>query len=132
MIDIDHFKSINDRYGHGVGDTCLQRIADLIRRAARRPSDIVARYGGEEFAVLLPGTAKSGAIQIAEQILAIMRQEDWGRLQPGLGGVTLSIGVQTSDAPALASDGQDLVHAADMLLYQAKRAGRNRIEAASD
>src|SRR5690606_27410759 len=66
MLDVDHFKSINDNFGHPFGDACLQQVAELIRQCIRRPPDLAARYGGEEFILLLPATDLSGALHVAE------------------------------------------------------------------
>lgn len=127
LIDVDHFKSINDRFGHATGDACLKRIADLLRMSGRRPSDVVARYGGEEFAILLPGVEKAGALRVAERICAAFVAEDWGSLQEGLEDVTVSIGVHAVETYDAEAGIDDLVRATDSRLYEAKRTGRNRI-----
>jgi diguanylate cyclase (GGDEF)-like protein len=126
MIDIDHFKAFNDRYGHQDGDECLRRVAAEIRSTLERAGDTVARYGGEEFAVTLPGTPASGAASLAEsmrarvEILAIPHDQS-----PG-GVVTISLGVATSVAGGRLSAGA-LVGVADKALYDAKHTGRNRV-----
>ncbi|KAE9412551.1 hypothetical protein Angca_005475, partial [Angiostrongylus cantonensis] len=127
LLDVDHFKSVNDRFGHAAGDAVLQRIADLLRMSGRRPSDIVARYGGEEFAVLLPGVDKPGAMRVAERIRALFMDEDWASLQEGLDELTVSIGVHSCIEFEDGIEAADFVQSADGLLYEAKRSGRNRI-----
>lgn len=126
MLDLDHFKSVNDRFGHGVGDTVLKATAGMLSSGLREV-DVVARYGGEEFALLLPHTLKEHATQVAERVLAKLRAHPFE-----VGGehltVTASIGVSaTSDAEAV--DGDALVRLADMALYRAKALGRDRVVA---
>src|SRR5690606_15781368 len=120
LLDVDRFKSINDRYGHGTGDEVLKRIAGLLRRSVRE-TDLPARYGGDEFALLLANTSLERALEVAERIrrdAAALRFES----EPSL-SCTLSIGV------AQASDGDRTLDAwmrsADSALYRAKDAGRN-------
>ncbi|HET8540617.1 MAG TPA: diguanylate cyclase [Anaeromyxobacter sp.] len=126
LCDIDHFKSVNDTYGHPVGDLVLKAVARTLAREARA-TDLVARYGGEEFAVVMPETDAAGALVIAERIreriAELALDTDQGRLQ-----VTMSLGVAT-----LPDDGGRkgaLVERADACLYHAKRSGRNRTVAA--
>lgn len=130
LIDIDHFKKINDGYGHHAGDEVLVAIARLLQtlvrvESSRRRGDMVARFGGEEFVVLLPLTNKLGAAVLAERIrTAIGEQEnivDGRRI-----AVTASIGMATLAAEAVESIDQ-LLNTADRRLYQAKNNGRNRI-----
>lgn len=126
MIDIDHFKAYNDYYGHLMGDTCLQEVADLIDATLKRPADTASRYGGEEFAVLLPETHLGGAIIVAEQIRKAIEAraiEHHGALT---GVVTVSAGV-AAVTPNLLSDEASLVRDADAELYEAKKAGRNQV-----
>lgn len=131
MVDVDHFKLYNDRYGHLAGDDCLRAVGRVLAAAARRPSDVAARYGGEEFAVLLPETPADGARRIAEAIVA-----DLARLQlphaasPTAQCVTVSIGIATCQAEEGCSP-ERLVAAADAALYQAKHGGRDRIAVAA-
>jgi len=125
LIDLDHFKRINDGYGHAAGDAVLRSVGKLIRGAVRA-SDVAARYGGEEICVLLPQTEPEGARRFAEslrrQIGAIVHEFDGHRLS-----VTASLGV-ASTAPGLATvDPQALLKAADIALYRAKREGRDRV-----
>lgn len=121
IIDVDHFKAINDRHGHPAGDDCLRRIAALIAACAREVDSLPARIGGEEFAVLLRGGDLAAALQMAEAIRFAVLRADWVGL--GLAGqvVTVSIGVGLGDAGHLQA-------AADRALYAAKRLGRNRVE----
>ncbi len=127
MIDLDRFKSLNDRYGHQVGDAFLARVGRVIRASVRRAGDLPARYGGEEFAVVLPGTAALGAMEIGEHIRRAVEATDTSDLVPGGHPMSVSIGVAA--AVALAGGGSaTLVHSADSALYQAKRNGRNRVE----
>lgn len=127
LLDIDHFKTFNDAYGHQVGDDCLRSVGSALTSAAHRPGDLVARYGGEELAIVLPGADTAAAATVAER--ARKAVEDLG-IPDGfrLGGVvTVSVGVAT----ALARDGgsakmpQALLTSADHALYAAKEAGRN-------
>jgi two-component system, cell cycle response regulator len=122
MADIDHFKGINDRYGHQVGDKLLQEVAKAIAKQCRE-TDLPARYGGEEFAILVPDEAAPGAMQLAERC---RRRVEELRLavKNGTVAVTASFGV----ADATNSDSSDLLaQHADIALYRAKDAGRNMV-----
>jgi two-component system cell cycle response regulator len=123
FVDADHFKTINDSFGHPVGDEVLRRIADALRDEARR-TDVVGRYGGEEFVLLLEATNAEGAVELAERarrrIEALQIGGDFGRLR-----VTVSLGVCTF--PDLAEDRASLLSRADKALYEAKQRGRNRV-----
>ncbi|WP_415715445.1 diguanylate cyclase [Maridesulfovibrio sp.] len=124
MIDVDHFKSYNDTYGHQSGDTCLQSIAQSIRTGAGRSSDICARYGGEEFALILPSTDLPGGIAIAENIrMHIEKKHVPHTTDKGI--VTASIGV-AAITPDADTSPQQLVQLADKALYKSKQQGRNR------
>ncbi len=126
MIDIDHFKAYNDFYGHLLGDTCLQEVANTIDATLKRPADTASRYGGEEFAVLLPDTHLDGGIIVAEQIrkaIEARAMEHHGALTSV---VTVSAGV-AAVTPNLLSDEASLVRDADAELYEAKKAGRNQV-----
>lgn len=131
MIDVDHFKRYNDRYGHPAGDTCLRDVAQAIQGMVSRPADHVARYGGEEFAMLLPHTDLAGAAHLGERVVeavAALRIPHEGSLPDRV--VTVSVGVAASHCHAggtctLASPAA-LVRAADQALYAAKAAGRGR------
>uniref|UniRef100_A0A372IS91 diguanylate cyclase n=2 Tax=Paracidobacterium acidisoli TaxID=2303751 RepID=A0A372IS91_9BACT len=127
LIDVDHFKSYNDIYGHVRGDACLREIAAAALEVVRRSADIVARFGGEEFAVILPDTEETSAAALGEEIReAVMRREiEHGGNQPGI--VTVSIGC-TAVVPPRGSKAVTLVEFADEALYQAKHEGRNRVK----
>jgi diguanylate cyclase (GGDEF)-like protein len=128
MIDVDHFKDVNDRLGHAAGDIVLQDVAALCR-ANIRESDVVARVGGEEFAIMLPETTQSAAAQFAERLRAQI-----GRHALVIFGekvrVTVSIGV-AGCAPTAAGT-QDLQRRADQALYDAKNTGRNKVAVAPE
>ncbi len=125
VVDLDHFKSINDRFGHNVGDRVLVRAATLLCDAVRT-SDIVVRSGGEEFLLLMPLTTLHAAQACCERVRDAISSEPWDELAPGL-TLTTSIGVATADE---SSDLEALVKLADHHLYVAKREGRNRVVAA--
>jgi diguanylate cyclase (GGDEF)-like protein len=125
LIDIDHFKLYNDRYGHLAGDDCLLQVAQAIAEAVRRPSDVAARYGGEEFAVILPGTGSDGARHIAQRVLGAVRSLALDHAaSPTAPAVTVSIGAGTADP---GTPFETLIREADKSLYAAKRAGRDRV-----
>ncbi|MFJ7107364.1 sensor domain-containing diguanylate cyclase [Pseudomonas sp. NPDC098740] len=124
MIDVDHFKSFNDLYGHVAGDECLRNISTIIRDNIKRPGDLAARYGGEEFAVVLPGTDYVGAFLVAEKIRRAVQQAGIQHSEGAEGTVTVSLGVAAYD-PASQAQPSDLVGAADKALYVAKASGRN-------
>jgi diguanylate cyclase (GGDEF)-like protein len=131
MIDVDHFKLFNDRYGHVEGDACLRRVGALLMNFACRPGDLPARYGGEEFAVLLPGASLAGARIVAERLRRAVEELCIANADAPLGQVSVSIGV-ASLVPSLDDEAQSLVEAADAGLYAAKRSGRNAVVADSD
>ncbi|MEP6993557.1 MAG: GGDEF domain-containing protein [Acidobacteriota bacterium] len=126
MLDIDDFKSINDRFGHPVGDAILQGIVAEIRNEVRGAMDLLARYGGDEFAVVLPETPPSEAVLVAERVRRrvderLFRMPDTGQMLRA----TVSIGVATY--PEDAVEKMDLVEKADAALYRAKRGGKNAV-----
>ncbi|MDX2456462.1 MAG: diguanylate cyclase, partial [Gammaproteobacteria bacterium] len=123
MVDIDHFKSINDQFGHAVGDKVIQLVTGELRANAR-PDDIVGRYGGEEFCIMLPGVDGANTVTIAERLRVKIKSATRGRLT-GAVRVTASFGVAeiSADIPGPA----DLVNLADKALYIAKENGRNRV-----
>lgn len=123
MLDIDHFKSVNDTYGHGVGDDVIRGVADAIRAQARKV-DVAARYGGEEFAILLEDTDKAGACLFAERLRAAVADLRYATPQ-GTFGVTISLGIAMFPEHGLTDD--QLLENADAALYVSKRAGRNRV-----
>jgi two-component system cell cycle response regulator len=126
LADLDHFKCINDAYGHLAGDTVLREVARRMR-AALRPYDGIGRYGGEEFLLVLPDCDTSGAITLAERLRLAIGSEAMV-LAEGVIPVTLSLGVATSVA---VEEMQTFIGAADAALYRAKYSGRNRIEIAT-
>jgi len=128
MIDIDHFKHINDSQGHAAGDRVIQAVADRCRQTLRA-SDLLGRYGGDEFIALLPQTDLAGAGVLAERVRSDMRhlRATWGTLTTL---ATVSVGVACAKATDLARL-PDLIEAADEALYRAKHQGRDRVELAS-
>lgn len=124
MLDIDYFKRVNDTYGHLAGDQVLRRLPELIR-GQLRASDIPCRYGGEEFGVILPETAGAQAMEVAERIRSVVAGESIALPDGGSLRITVSLGIATF--PGGSANEEDLVSAADLALYQAKRTGRNRI-----
>jgi diguanylate cyclase (GGDEF)-like protein len=128
LLDLDHFKKLNDRYGHQAGDRVLQVAADTFVRAASRNTDFVARYGGEEFAIVLGDTPVAGGKKVAERILEAVR-----RLNVAHGGaelqVTVSIGVAQH---AQFEPCSKWLARADGALYQAKQSGRDQVQVAQD
>ena len=132
MIDIDHFKQFNDRFGHVTGDevlaTCARQMA-----ASLRESDEIGRYGGEEFSVLLPETSMADGAIVAEKLRRAVDElridSPDGAVEPV--SVNVSIGVASIPQPDI-SDEQSLVNRADQALYDAKHAGRNRVSLAKD
>ncbi|MBE9102966.1 diguanylate cyclase [filamentous cyanobacterium LEGE 07170] len=126
MCDIDHFKSYNDLYGHIAGDKCLREIAQTLRKATRRTSDLVARFGGEEFAVVLPNADNNGAERVAKKIIAQIQQLEIPHSSSSANGcLTVSLGAATV-IPNQSNSPEMLLQAADRLLYQSKQQGRNR------
>jgi diguanylate cyclase (GGDEF)-like protein len=125
VLDLDHFKAINDRFGHGAGDQVLMRVAALLIDQIRT-ADIVVRTGGEEFVILMPGTEHNAAAACSERLSEAIRDEPWDRIAAGM-TVTASVGVATLPD---ASDLAGLAKLADDRLYAAKRAGRDRVVAA--
>ena len=124
MIDVDHFKSVNDQYGHAGGDECLRTIASHLIGGVRQPPDVAARFGGEEFCLLLPETGSKGATVVAERI----RQSIHGSVISGdeaMFSVSISVGVYTQTGGDY--NGEQALKNADAALYQAKEAGRNRV-----
>jgi diguanylate cyclase (GGDEF)-like protein len=124
MIDVDHFKRFNDRYGHTTGDSCLKTIAACIIGGELRANDFVARYGGEEFAVILPSLTPEAALEIAERLRQAVFDLAIENTQSAVGRVTISVGV-AGLVPDEANDAGALIEAADAALYNAKRRGRN-------
>jgi diguanylate cyclase (GGDEF)-like protein len=124
VIDLDHFKNINDQHGHAFGDVCLQTVARLLQAEVQRAGDIVARWGGEEFIILLTQTGPESAVAVASRLLRAMSQYTlYNGDQPV--PVTGSIGV-ASAVPVRPDQGYQLINQADQALYQAKERGRNQ------
>lgn len=125
MADVDHFKRINDSYGHAVGDSVLQHVGQRLL-STLRASDSVGRYGGEEFLLILPRANIAGAREVADRVRASVAARPLIETLPGL-GVTMSLGVACSGASV---PDEGLIQAADQALYRAKAGGRNRVEVA--
>ncbi|NMT63962.1 sensor domain-containing diguanylate cyclase [Marinobacter orientalis] len=125
LLDADHFKAVNDKWGHDFGDQCLQHIADILRRHAKRPRDVAIRFGGEEFALLLPGTGADGAGKLCEQILQDLASTSVVTGHGERVQLTMSAGTATLVS---GEDQRELFRRADEALYRAKAAGRNRTE----
>jgi len=123
MLDVDRFKGVNDKFGHPFGDDVLKMVASRLN-AGSRTEDVVCRYGGEEFAILLPNTARTGAVELADRMrLAIAAQTL--RFRDQTVNVTCSMGV--AEVQEGDEDGSAMLETADSALYQAKQTGRNRV-----
>jgi len=131
MIDLDHFKAINDRYGHPAGDACLRATADLIKAIGREHECHAARYGGEEFVVVFPLCDQATAFSHAEKIRSAIEASAIAISADKALHITASIGVATR-LGALAANPDTLVASADSALYRAKRSGRNVVRTADD
>ncbi|VEP16543.1 Response regulator receiver modulated diguanylate cyclase [Hyella patelloides LEGE 07179] len=126
LCDIDYFKNYNDYYGHPAGDDCLKKVAEALKNAVKRSSDLVCRYGGEEFAIILPNTDLAGAIKITQLIqLTIKELKLVHDRSPINKNITVSLGI-SSEIPHQQSSVKFLINAADTALYQAKEQGRDR------
>lgn len=126
MLDIDHFKQVNDNYGHLTGDDCIKIVAQRAHASLKRHSDTLSRYGGEEFAIILPNTPQAGAVAVAEAVLDAIRSEACPTVSGPL-PLTASAGV-TSLCCNLNTQPQTIIHLADSALYRAKEAGRNNVQ----
>jgi diguanylate cyclase (GGDEF)-like protein len=129
FLDLDHFKAINDRFGHMAGDSLLTEFALLICNEIRQV-DLVGRYGGEEFLVIMPEIEPAQALDSAERLRARVAAHHFRREQGGEGlSITVSIGIAT--IPANGQTMEEIIDAADRAMYRAKQAGRNRVCMAS-
>jgi two-component system cell cycle response regulator len=124
FMDLDHFKSINDRFGHEAGDHVLVAVANVLK-SGLRPGDVVGRYGGEEFVAIVGGAGPESARLVAERLRRAV--EEMTPPAPGPSHLTISIGTTVFDPRQLDETPQELVHRADLALYAAKRGGRNRV-----
>ena len=122
MLDIDSFKNVNDTFGHDTGDEAIRRLSKVLREGTRG-IDLAARIGGEEFAVLLVETNKDGGFEVAERLRAAIKAMEI----PRAGHITASFGV--AECPGDAQTATEIVKAADVALYDAKRRGRDRVVA---
>lgn len=128
LLDIDFFKNYNDTYGHQSGDECLKQVAIALKGTLKRSVDTIARFGGEEFAVVLPNTDLEGASIMAEALRSSVETLRIPHVQSKVSEyVTISVGVATI-IPDLVSSPEELISAADKMLYQAKQEGRNRVK----
>ncbi len=127
MIDIDHFKSFNDTYGHLAGDSALCQVAATFRTTIERAGDVAARFGGEEFVLLLPGTDAAGTLQLSERLRSAVQEVGIPHVGSLLGVLTVSIGFYTADN-VRDVDSSVAIQLADQSLYRAKEAGRNRVD----
>jgi diguanylate cyclase (GGDEF)-like protein len=123
LMDIDHFKQVNDTYGHLAGDSVLKQLASTVRTKIRR-EDVFARYGGEEFAILLPEVSLGGTRQLAEKVRRLVEKQRFEFDKQPI-PVTVSVGIATLEPQH--REAADLVRAADERLYEAKTSGRNRV-----
>lgn len=125
MVDIDHFKRVNDNFGHLVGDSFLRSLARLLKKHLRR-NDIASRYGGEEFLILLPATGVKGAKSVGEKIRQTLASKEWKLKETGksMGKITVSMGIATY---TLNEQEESLIKRADDALYLAKNSGRDKI-----
>jgi two-component system cell cycle response regulator len=125
LIDVDHFKNINDTHGHLAGDDVLVELAAMLQRVVRAV-DMVSRYGGEEFVIVLPETGSSGAEAFAERLRELIEAHSFTPTRGGPIRITTSIGVSSFPGFGVESV-DDLLAAADQALYRAKADGRNRV-----
>jgi diguanylate cyclase (GGDEF)-like protein len=129
MLDIDHFKRVNDTWGHPVGDRVLVRVVEILKEGIRS-EDLVARYGGEEFVLLLPRTDAEHARHLAERVRERVEQDEFPLTNGDRLRFTVSLGVAGFVPPDVPETADALLHAADAALYRAKADGRNRVAVA--
>ncbi len=125
IADIDHFKKVNDNYGHLAGDACLKSASKVLKDNVTRPEDALARFGGEEFIILLPSTPAEGALFVAQRLLKGIEDEEVHFEDLAI-KMTISIGIATI-CPSQTDTRDEIVARADTALYKAKDNGRNRI-----
>ncbi|MEP1217360.1 MAG: GGDEF domain-containing protein [Marinobacter sp.] len=125
LIDVDHFKPVNDTHGHQAGDDCLKEIAGRIQAHSRWPADMVARYGGEEFCVVLPDTDEQTAVMVAERVREGVEAKPIAT-RVGPLELTISLGVHAA-VPAPEDTSEGFLERADQALYRSKQEGRNRV-----
>lgn len=125
IVDVDHFKKVNDTYGHLAGDAVLKAVASLLQTSVR-PEDVLARYGGEEFVVVARGTSSAQAVELAERLRQSIESAEIAFEDKRI-RVTASAGVSALGDPGVTGDRASLLGAADARLYQAKESGRNRV-----
>ena len=126
LIDLDHFKSFNDTYGHVEGDLCLKKAAAIMNETLKRSTDVVFRYGGEEFAAILPFTSLDAACLVAEKLRKNIENAGIVHKHTEIGYLTVSIGVASAVGDHAASP-EKLCLEADKALYAAKKSGRNKV-----
>jgi diguanylate cyclase (GGDEF)-like protein len=125
MVDVDHFKSFNDTYGHAMGDLVLKKVAGMLSSGIRK-ADVLARFGGEEFVVILPNVTPQGALESAERLRESVAAAP---IHPGGPRKRVTVSIGAALFPADAQDSASLLKAADEALYEAKRLGRNQVVA---
>ncbi|MCG7903976.1 sensor domain-containing diguanylate cyclase [Candidatus Thiodiazotropha endoloripes] len=131
MIDIDFFKHLNDSSGHHAGDECLETISDIMKEFAKRPSDVCARYGGDEFVIVYGNSAMDESLVLMLKLMDTIRKKEIPNPDsPISSNITVSIGLATA-YPDIDSTEEDIIKAADTLLYKAKDGGRDHIEFAT-
>lgn len=128
LLDIDHFKNINDRYGHLIGDKVLKKIGEILMEQVRE-TDLPARYGGEEIAILLPNTREKEAFNMAERIRLFIEQTNFNGVETNDGALNCTVSIGITSAKDNNCQGTDLLNRADIAMYQAKKTGRNRVVA---
>jgi diguanylate cyclase (GGDEF)-like protein len=127
LVDADHFKNINDTWGHGFGDSCLQFIAEMLTRHVKRPWDVAIRFGGEEFILTSIQRDKESLERHAESLRVAVQTLNIAHEESPFGLITISIGLSCA-VPNEDGRYESLLHMADLALYEAKAAGRNRVE----
>jgi diguanylate cyclase (GGDEF)-like protein len=125
MLDIDRFKRVNDEFGHAVGDDALKEIVDLVSSVVRE-TEIVSRYGGEEFIVVLPQTSGPHSARVAERARRTIEEHTFCDASTP-DGIRLTVSAGVATHPESGDDAKALIEAADSAMYDAKRAGRNRV-----